>query len=205
MRNKMKIAVFVSGNGSNLQAIIDACKDPSYPVEIACVISNKPQAFGLTRAKDAGIPTHVLEPKDYEDRLSFEKAIHETLQPYNLELLCLAGFLWLLGGWFIDQWPNKIINLHPSLLPSFKGLRAPKQAVEKGVKIAGCTVHYVVEEMDEGAILAQATVPVFPDDTGDTLAARITKEAEHPTLVRVIKAIAEDKIFWKENLAYIAE
>lgn len=199
----LKIAVCASGNGSNLQAIIDACAMKNFPAEIVCVISNKVDAYALERAKKAHIPSYAILPKDFEDRLAFEKALHAKMKEYNVDLICFAGFLWLVGAWFCEQWPNKILNMHPSLLPAFKGLHAPRQALERGVKIAGCTVHYVVEEMDEGAILAQTTVPVYSNDTEETLKMRI-HYAEHQTFPYVIRAVAENRITWKGNNAYIS-
>jgi len=186
---KKKLAVLISGGGSNLQAIIDCCKQPDYPAEIVCVISNKASAYGLERAKNAGIETVVIDHKQYHDRAAFDQAMHERIVAYGAELVCLAGFMRLITPWFIEQWHNRLINIHPSLLPSFKGLHGPRQALEAGVTIAGCTVHFVREAMDDGPIIIQAAVPVLPDDTEESLAARILVE-EHRIYPAAIAMIA---------------
>ena len=190
---KLKLAVLISGSGSNLQAIIDACKGSDYPAEISCVISSNENAYGLERAKAAGISHIVMMPKSYEDRIHFDQAMHEMITSYGAELVCMAGFMRLITPWFIEKWHNRLINIHPSLLPSFKGLHAQEQALEAGVRIAGCTVHYVREAMDSGPIIMQAAVPVLPSDTVESLTARILTE-EHRIYPQVIRNIAEKQV-----------
>jgi len=175
---KTKIAVLVSGRGSNLQALIDAAKDESYPAEICLVVSNNPDAYGLERAREAGLETEVLNHRDYQSRESFEEALDNLIKLYGARIVCLAGFMRILTPWFCDRWRDLLINIHPSLLPSFKGLHTHERALETGVRIHGCTVHYVRPEMDAGPIIGQAAVPVLKGDTPDDLAARVL-EAEH--------------------------
>lgn len=189
----LKIAVLVSGRGSNLQALIDACKDPAFPAEIVCVLSNRPDAYGLERARQAGIPAVVVDHKQYRDRPSFEAALNEALAPFAPELICLAGFMRILTENFTNHWRDRMINIHPSLLPAFRGLHTHERAIESGVRVSGCTVHYVRPEMDDGPIIIQAAAPVLPDDTPDTLAARIL-ELEHKIYPEAVRLIALSKI-----------
>ncbi len=189
----LKIAVLVSGRGSNLQALIDACKDPAFPAEIVCVLSNRPDAYGLERARQAGIPAVVVDHKQYRDRPSFEAALNEALAPFAPELICLAGFMRILTEDFTNHWRDRMINIHPSLLPAFRGLHTHERAIESGVRVSGCTVHYVRPEMDDGPIIIQAAAPVLPDDTPDTLAARIL-ELEHKIYPEAVRLIALSKI-----------
>lgn len=193
MPKKLKIAVLISGRGSNLQALIDACNKPDYPAEIVMVFSNKVDAFGLKRAEDAGIATATISHKDYPDRKSFDQAMHQAIIASGAEFICMAGFMRLLSPWFVEQWHNKLVNIHPSLLPSFKGVDAQKQALDYGVKLAGCTVHFVRPQMDVGPIIAQATVPVLDDDTESALSARIL-EKEHALYVDALQLVALNKI-----------
>ena len=157
---KLKLGILISGRGSNLQALINACSENNYPAEIVLVISNKPDAQGLKHAIEANIETQVIEHNNYSDRESFDKDLNETLYASGVELICLAGFMRLLSGWFIEKWPNKIINIHPSLLPAFKGTNSHAEVINSGVKISGCTVHFVTKDMDAGPIIMQAAVPV---------------------------------------------
>ncbi len=190
---RMALAVLISGNGSNLQALIDASNDSTYPASIACVISNNTQAYGLTRAEKAGIPTHVMSHQDYPDRTAFDQALHDCLATYAVDLICLAGFMRLLSPWFVNQWHNKLVNIHPSLLPAFKGLNTHQATLDSGVRIAGCTVHMVRATMDEGPILVQAAVPVLPDDTAESLARRILAQ-EHRCYPLAVKLLANKDI-----------
>lgn len=190
---KLKIAVLISGRGSNLQALIDATSQPGFPAEIIAVISNKQDAYGLVRAQNAGIQTYVINHKDYPSRSQFDHALHETLLQVNAELVCLAGFMRLIADGFVDNWQNRLINIHPSLLPAFKGLHAQQQALDAGVKLSGCTVHFVTKEMDAGPIILQEAVPVLDDDTAETLEARIL-EAEHRCYPQAVRLIAEAKV-----------
>ncbi len=189
----MKVAVLISGGGTNLQALIDACQDSGYPAEIAAVISNKAGVKGLERAEKAGIPTTVISHKDYDGREAFDTALDAAIKDSGAELVCLAGFLRILTDGFVNSWAGKMINIHPSLLPSFKGLDVQQAAIDAGVKFSGCTVHYVVPEMDAGPIIAQAVVPISPDDDASTLAARILVQ-EHKIYPLALKLIAEGRV-----------
>jgi len=189
----MKLAVLVSGRGSNLQALIDACKGEDFPAEIVLVLSNKADAYGLVRAQEAGIPTAVLSPKAFADRESFDAAMSDKIAETGAELVCLAGFMRLLSDGFVRTWRDRLINIHPSLLPSYKGLHVHERAIEDGARFSGCTVHFVRPAMDEGPIIAQAVVAVHPEDTADALAARIL-EQEHILYPRAVKLISEGRI-----------
>jgi phosphoribosylglycinamide formyltransferase-1 len=172
------IAVLVSGRGSNLQSIIDAIASRRLDAAIAVVVSNRAEAAGLQRARDAGIEAVYLGPRDYPDRDGYDRALAGILRARGVELICLAGFMRLIGRPLLDAFPNRILNIHPSLLPSFPGLDAQRQALEHGVRVSGATVHLVNDELDGGPIVLQATVPVLDGDTVETLAARILVE-EH--------------------------
>lgn len=193
MVKKTNIGVLISGSGSNLQALIDACAQPDYPGQIVTVISNKSDAFGLERARKANIATHVLKHGDFTDRAQYDQALTRTLQEASVDLVCLAGFMRLVTPEFVSTWHNRLLNIHPSLLPSFKGLHAPRQALEAGVRIAGCTVHFVRPEMDSGPIIAQAAVPVLSGDTEESLAARILVE-EHRLYPHAVRLWAEGRL-----------
>ncbi|HEX8821380.1 MAG TPA: phosphoribosylglycinamide formyltransferase [Archangium sp.] len=186
MSARTKVGVLVSGSGSNLQALLDACARPDFPAEVAVVVSNVPTAFALERARKAGVPTVVLDHKTFGARADFEKALGETLVSAGVEWVCLAGFMRLLGADFLGRFPGKVLNIHPSLLPAFPGMHAQRQALERGVKLAGCTVHFVDPGTDTGPIIAQAVVPVLPEDDEATLTARILKE-EHRLYPLVVK------------------
>ncbi len=186
MSVRAKLGVLVSGGGSNLQALLDACAQPDYPAEVAVVVSNVPTAFALERARGAGVPTVVLEHKAFGARADFERALGDALAAAGVEWVCLAGFMRLLGADFLGRHPGRVLNIHPSLLPAFPGLHAQRQALERGVKLAGCTVHFVDPGMDTGPIIAQAAVPVLPEDDEASLSARILAE-EHRLLPLVVK------------------
>lgn len=173
MPKKIKIAVLISGNGSNLQALIDICADENYPAEIALVISNKAEAYGLERAKNSNIPTQVVSHKDYDSREAFDEVMHQHIVNAGCNLVCLAGFMRLLTPTFVNKWQNRMLNIHPSLLPAFKGAHAHRDVLAAGVNESGCTVHYVIPEMDAGPIILQKSVPVYKDDTEETLAQRV--------------------------------
>lgn len=176
---KRRVAILISGRGSNMQALVEAAKAPDYPAEIVLVLSNRPDAAGLVWAESQGIATTIVDHKRFKkDREAFEKAIQVELDKARAELVCLAGFMRLLTPWFIDRWHNRLINIHPSLLPSFKGLDTHARALETGVKLHGCTVHFVRPDMDAGPIIAQKAVPVRDDDDPDSLAERVLAE-EH--------------------------
>jgi len=190
---KLKLAVLISGRGSNLQSLIDACKDADFPAEIAHVISNVPGVKGLERAKQAGIPSTVIDHTTFANRDAFETAIGDTLVQSGAELICLAGFMRLLTDTFVTTWHDKIINIHPSLLPAFKGLNVHQRAIDAGVRFTGCTVHYVRPDMDCGPIIAQAAVPIHGDDDAATLAGRILGQ-EHIIYPLAVKLISENRI-----------
>ena len=198
-----KIGVVVSGRGSNLQSIIDHIAKGKLNVEIAVVVSDHKEAFALERAAKAGIPTAVVERKGCKDKAEFEDRIDAALREAGAEAVVLAGFMRILTGHFISRWEHKIINIHPALLPSFKGLDAQGQAVDYGVKVAGCTVHFVDEGTDTGPIILQKVVPVLDDDTEETLAARILVE-EHKALPEAIQLWADGKLTIKGRKVYVA-
>jgi len=193
MARQVPIAVLLSGGGTNLQAIIDAIEAKGLDAKIQLVLSNKADAFGLVRAQNHGIPTEILDHKAYTSREAYDQAVVDLLRGRGVELVALAGFMRLLSPVFIKAYSNRIMNIHPALLPSFPGLRVQRTAVEHGVRFSGCTVHFVNEECDEGPIVIQAVVPVFPDDTEESLAARILKQ-EHRIFPRAIQLYAEGRL-----------
>ena len=183
-----KIAILISGRGSNMAALIEACKDDAYPADVALVISNRPDALGLEIARAADIPTRVIEHGDFDSREEFDAAMTAALAAAEVRLICLAGFMRLLSAEFCQRWRDSLINVHPSLLPAFKGLHVHERMLETGARITGCTVHFVRPEMDEGPILVQAAVAIAADDTPETLAARILVQEHriYPLAVRLI-------------------
>jgi len=189
----MKVGVLISGRGSNLKALIDACASPGFPAEIVLVISNKPDAGGLQIAKDAGIATRVISHKDYDSREAFDRVMDQALREAGVEFVCSAGFMRILSDEFVERWRDRQLNIHPSLLPSFKGLNVYARAIEAGCKVSGCTVHFVRAAMDEGPIVAQAAVPILEGDTPETLAARIL-EAEHRIYPEALRLVAEGRV-----------
>ena len=201
---RKKIGVIVSGRGSNLQSIIDHITEGKLDVEVAVVVSDHADAFALERAAKAGIATAVVERKGYRDKEEFEDKIDSALRNAGAELVVLAGFMRILTGHFISRWEHKIINIHPALLPSFKGLDAQGQAVDYGVKVAGCTVHFVDEGTDTGPIILQKVVPVMDEDTEETLAARILVE-EHKALPEAIRLWSEGKLSIKGRKVFVGK
>ena len=193
MARKIPIGVLLSGGGTNLQAIIDAIEAQKLDAKIELVLSNKADAFGLTRARNHGIATEILDHKAYPSREAFDQAVVDLLRGRGVELVVLAGFMRLLSPVFIRAYSNRIMNIHPALLPSFPGLHVQKKALDHGVRFAGCTVHFVNEECDEGPIIIQAVVPVFADDSEEALAARILKQ-EHRIYPRAIQLYAEGRL-----------
>ena len=189
----LRVAVLISGSGTNLQALLDACADPDFAAEICLVISNRPDAYGLTRAREAGVRTTVIEHKKFADRPAFDQAIDGALREADIELVCLAGFMRILTEGFVEGWKDRMINIHPSLLPSFKGLDTHRRAIEAGVRITGCTVHFVRPAMDDGPIIVQAAVPVLQDDDPDTLAGRVL-EMEHRIYPLALGLIADGRV-----------
>jgi len=185
---KTRIAVLISGRGSNMAALAKAASAPDYPAEICLVISNRPNAGGLKIAQDMGIETATIDHMDYPSRESFEGDLHETLSDAKIELICCAGFMRILTPFFTRQWPNKILNIHPSLLPKYKGLNTHQRALDAGDSHHGCTVHYVNEELDGGAVIAQADIEITQNDTADSLAARLIP-VEHALYVDSLKTV----------------
>lgn len=190
---RLKAAVLISGRGSNLQALIDACAQPGFPTEITLVISNRADAAGLQRAAEAKIATAVIPHRDYPNREAFDTAITAALEKAGVDLVCLAGFMRLLTPGFVEHWRDRLINIHPSLLPSFPGLDTHERALAQGVRFSGCTVHFVRAEMDNGPIIVQAAVPVPQDDTAEKLAARVLA-AEHRAYPLALKLIGSGKV-----------
>lgn len=189
----LTLGVLISGRGTNLQSLVDACALPDFPARIGLVISNKEKAAGLARAQRANIPTKVVRHKDFETRESFEREMTRHLKAHEVDFICNAGFMRILTSTFIDAWFNRQLNIHPSLLPSFKGLNVHEAAIESGVRISGCSIHYMRAQLDAGPIVAQAAVPVLTDDTAEKLAARVLT-AEHALYPKVVRFIAEGKI-----------
>ncbi|MDI6777145.1 MAG: phosphoribosylglycinamide formyltransferase [Syntrophales bacterium] len=193
MEKRLNIGVLVSGSGSNLQSIIDHREKGLLDVNIRVVISNNPDAYALERSKKHGIPTVVISHNDFRDREDFDRRVIEVLKDYAVELVVLAGFMRVITPAFLNAFPMKIMNIHPALLPAFPGIHAQQRAVEYGVKFSGCTVHFVDEGIDTGPIIIQSVVPVYDDDTEESLAARILKE-EHRIYPRAIQFYAEGRI-----------
>jgi phosphoribosylglycinamide formyltransferase-1 len=191
--DKFKLAVLVSGRGSNLQAIIDSIEKNALQAEIALVISNVKTAYALERARKHGLEGLFLDPKSYPDRNSYEQALVERIQSKSVNLVCLAGYMRVLGKYFIEAFSGRIINIHPSLLPAFPGLNVQKRALEHGAQFSGCTVHFVNEEVDGGPIIMQAVVPVFDEDDEASLSERIL-EQEHIIYPQAIQLILADKL-----------
>ena len=199
MLKKVKVAILISGRGSNMQKLIEACEDQNFPAEIVVVGSNNQNALGLEYAKSKSIKTFVLDHKNFSNyqnsREEFDKALHQEISKHNVEIICLAGFMRLLSKWFVDKWHNKIINIHPSLLPDFKGANAVEDALKAGAKISGCTTHFVSLEMDAGPIIMQSQVLIDKNDDKDILSQKIlAKEHEiYPlTLKKVCTKILEN-------------
>ena len=190
---KKRVAVLISGRGSNMTALIEAAKAQDYPAEIAVVVSNRPEALGLVRARDAGIATAIIDHTTFgKDREAFERALDAELGAKRIEIICLAGFLRLLTPWFVNRWSGRLINIHPALLPQFKGLDTHRRALEAGVEEHGATVHFVSVGMDEGPIIVQQSVPVLKSDTEATLAARVLK-VEHQIYPQALRMVAEGR------------
>jgi len=198
---RARVGVLISGGGTNLQALINAAT-PDFPAEIVLVISNRPDVRGLQRATAAGIATLVINHRDFDDRTSFDAALNEALQSAGCQIVCLAGFMRILTPGFIDGWAGRMLNIHPSLLPSFPGLHTHQRALDASARIAGCTTHLVTSELDCGPILAQAVVPILADDTADTLAARVLKQ-EHRIYPQTLRLLAEGRIHIVDGSAVI--
>jgi phosphoribosylglycinamide formyltransferase 1 len=186
---KRRVAILISGRGSNMKALVEAAAKPGYPAEISMVISNRPEAEGIAWAKAQSIPTLAMDHNHYESREHFEGQLNAALISAKIELVAMAGFMRVLTDGFVTDWKDRLINIHPSLLPSFKGLNTHARALEAGVKIAGCTVHFVRPELDNGPIIMQAAVPVLENDSATTLAARVLT-AEHKVYPQALALVA---------------
>ena len=192
---KLKVAVLISGRGSNFGALARATMNPDYPAEIVCVISNRPNAAGLEIAQEHGIAYRVFDHKEYETKDAHETAISDCIAESGAQIVCLAGYMRILSSTFVKRWRGKVLNIHPSPLPSFRGVDTHERALEAGVRIHGCTVHFVTAELDAGPIIVQGAVPVLPDDTPETLATRAL-EVEHELYPRALALIADKKVRW---------
>ena len=199
---RLRVGVMISGRGSNLQALIDACARPDIPARIVLVISNIAAAGGLSRARAAGLATEVIPHGEHANRAAFDSAVTAAFEAAGVELICMAGFMRLVTEGFVAHWRDRLINIHPALLPAFKGLDTHARALEAGVKEHGCTVHFVRHEMDSGPIIGQAAVPVRPGDTPDSLGARVL-EAEHRLYPHCLRLIAAGRVRIREETAEI--
>jgi phosphoribosylglycinamide formyltransferase-1 len=187
---RRRVAVLISGRGSNLASLVEAARAPDYPAEIALVASNRPDARGLTLARDAGIAALAIDHKAFGSRESFEEALDAALRQRNIEFIALAGFMRVLTPWFVERWAGRMLNIHPSLLPLFRGTHTHERALAEGVLVHGCTVHFVVPELDAGPIVAQAAIPVVPGDTPDSLASRVLAQ-EHVLYPEALRMVCE--------------
>ena len=190
---KKRTAILISGRGSNMQSLVAAMREPGFPATPAVVVSNRPEALGLSWAAEQGVPTVAIDHRQYANRMAFEARLHQTLLDHGTELVCLAGFMRLLTGGFVDRWRDRLMNIHPSLLPAFPGLDTHQRALDSGALIVGCTVHFVRTEMDSGPIIAQAAVGVLPNDNAETLAARVL-EAEHRIYPLALRLVASGAV-----------
>jgi phosphoribosylglycinamide formyltransferase 1 len=190
---KRRVGILISGRGSNMQALVRAMRQPGFPAEPVVVLSNKPDAEGLEWAKAQGIPAPAIDHKAFANRMAFEARLHQALLDHNVDLICNAGFMRMLTGGFVDRWMNRQLNIHPSLLPSFPGLHTHQRVLDHGVVMTGASVHFVRTEMDSGPIVAQAAVPVMPNDTAETLGARVL-EAEHRLYPHALQLVASGTV-----------
>jgi len=192
MSLRKRTAVLISGRGSNLQALLDAAADPAFAAEISLVVSNIPEAPGLARARAAGIAAKTIAHRSYPTREAFDADLDRELRAHGIEIVCLAGFMRILSDGFVKAWAGRMVNIHPSLLPAFKGIDVHRRVLDAGVRVTGCTVHFVVSELDSGPIIAQAAVPVLTSDTEESIAAR-TLEAEHRLYPLALRLLAEGR------------
>lgn len=200
---KLKVGILISGRGSNMAALIRAAAAPDYPAEIACVVSNRADAPGLGLARAAGVATTVVSHRNHPDRETFDRAVSVELERHGVGLVVMAGFMRILSPWFPTRWANRLINIHPSLLPAFRGLHVQQQAIDAGVRLSGCTAHFVIPDLDSGPIIAQAAVPVLDGDTAETLSARILRQ-EHRLYPEVVRWFAEGRIAVDGSRATVA-
>jgi len=202
---RKRVAVLISGRGSNMASLIDAAKDPSYPAEIALVVSNRPDAAGLVLAHNAGVTTLVVDHRPFgKDRAAFERVLQHALDEHRIEFICLGGFMRLFTADFVLHWQGRMLNIHPALLPSFPGLDPHGQALKAGVRISGATVHFVIPETDAGPIIAQGAVPVRPDDTAETLAARVLL-VEHRIYPQALRLVAQGRVRIDDGRCTVAD
>ncbi len=199
----LKVGVLASGRGSNLQSIMDACGQHKIPAQVSVVLSDQPEAYALERARAARIPALAINPRDFADKDAYEQKLVQCLQEHDIELVCLAGYMRLVGQVLLKAYPQRVMNIHPALLPAFPGLHGQSQAWAYGVRYSGCTVHFVDEGMDTGPIILQQVVPVLQDDTEDSLAARIL-EQEHQIYPQAVGLFAQGKLTVKGRKVYIA-
>jgi phosphoribosylglycinamide formyltransferase-1 len=192
MPERKRVAILISGRGTNMSALIRAAARPDYPAEIVLVLSSRSDAAGVARAAEAGIATAIVSSKEIKDRAEFEAAIDQHLRAARIDIVCLAGFMRLLSEDFVERWRNRVINIHPSILPAFQGLNTHERALAAGVKLHGCTVHFVRAAMDAGPIIAQAAVPVLSTDTPEDLAARVLG-AEHRIFPEALALVAAER------------
>ena len=190
---KRRVGILISGRGSNMQALVTAMRQPGFPAEPVVVLSNRPDAEGLEWARAQGIPAPAIDHKAYANRMAFEARVHQALLDAKVDLICNAGFMRMLTGGFVDRWLNRHLNIHPSLLPAFPGLQTHQRVLDQGALITGCSVHFIRTEMDAGPIVAQTAVPVMPDDTADTLAARVLA-AEHKLYPHALHLVASGAV-----------
>ena len=199
--SRKRTAILISGRGSNMAALIEAARDPAYPAEVALVLSNRPEAAGLVTAREAGVAVAAVDHKIHAGREEFERSMQALLEIHRIELVCMAGFMRLVTPWFVGQWQGRLINIHPALLPAFRGLNTHERALANGVKIHGCTVHFVVPAMDEGPILAQAAVPVLDGDSPESLARRVLAQ-EHLIYPAALARLANGKLHVQGNRVF---
>ncbi len=191
--SKKRVGILISGRGSNMQSLVRAMRAPEFPAEPAVIISNRPEALGLSWAEEQGLKAAAIDHRQYANRMAFEARLHQALLDHGVELICNAGFMRLLTGGFVDRWRDRQLNIHPSLLPAYPGLHTHRRVLDDGTLITGCTVHFVRLEMDSGPIVAQAAVPVVPGDTEDSLAARVL-EAEHKLYPEALRMVAAGEV-----------
>lgn len=202
MSNACRIVVLISGNGSNLQAIIDACHEKNYPAEVVAVISNKPDAYGLKRASKANIPTRVIEHKLFPDRKAYDQALMQTIDSYQPDLVVLAGFMRILSDGFVNHYTQRMLNIHPSLLPKYKGLNTHQRVIDAGETHHGASVHFVTASLDDGPVILQSAIEVLPDDTAESLAKRV-HQVEHQIYPQAIRWFAESRLNISNNVVYL--
>ncbi len=204
MSRRAKIAILISGRGSNMVSLLEAAQAPDYPAEIVLVASNRPDAPGLARAAEAGLATEAVDHRAFSDRAAFERALDAALRRHGVEFLVLAGFMRVLTPWFVEAWAGRMLNIHPSLLPLFRGTHTHAQALAAGVRVHGCTVHFVVPELDAGPIVAQAAVPVLPDDDEHALSARVLVQ-EHRLYPAALALVASGRARLDGNRVVFAQ